>query len=335
MDEDPAIVLQRLIAGYVLSQTIYVAAKLGVADLLANGTVTVEELAAATGSHPPSLYRFLRALASVGIFVEEDDRRFGLGPLGQHLRSGVANSLRSYAIHANEESYRAWGEALHTACTGRPGFDRVFHTSFYDYMAANAEANAVWNQSMSDTERSFVLQQGIVAAYDWSDLNRVVDVGASHGTLMAAVLQHSLHLRGVVFDLPHVVAGAPAELAKAGVAGRCEIVGGDLLSGVPEGGDAYLLSRVLFNWDDDDAMTILANCRRAMAPGGRILIMEPVIPDNGVSLASLVDLNVLVVCGGRTRTEAELAALLMRSGLRLAKTLPSPGAWNIYEARAG
>ena len=319
----------------MLSQTIYVAAKLGVADLVCDGARPVDELAAATGVHARSLYRFLRALAAVAVFVEDDQGRFGLGPLGHHLRSDTPGSLRSYAIHANEESYRAWGEALYSVRTGQPAFDHVFGTGFYEYLKGHVEADEVWNRAMSETEWSFAVQMGMVAAYNWTDLQTVVDVGGSHGTLIAALLGTCAHLRAVVFDLPHVVEGARAELIKAGVVERCQLVGGDFFSEVPSGADAYILSRVLFNWDDDDATTILRNCRDAMRAGGRVLVMEPVIPPgNEADLAKLIDLNVFVICGGRTRNEAELAALFERAGLSLTQRIPTPSAWNIIEGRA-
>ena len=324
--------LQQMIAGYVLSQSIYVAAKLGVADLIADDPQTAEQLGAATGTDGPSLYRFLRALASVAVFTEDSHGRFGLGPLGRHLRSDVPGSLRAYAVHANEECYQAWGHALDVARSGRPGFDQVFGQSFYEYMAAHPDADRIWNQSMAETERAWSVDTGTVAAYDWTDSRTVVDVGGGHGTLMAAILVHAAHLRGVVFDLPNVVAGARAEMEGAGVADRCEVVAGSFFDLVPPG-DTIVLSRVLFNWDDEDCLAILRRCRAALAPGGRVLVIEPIAASGTIpDLANLIDLNVFVVCGGRARAAAQLAALFDQAGLHLGRLVPTPGPFTIVEA---
>jgi O-methyltransferase domain/Dimerisation domain len=326
------VMLQQMIAGYVLSQSIYVAAKLGVADLVAHGAKTAEQLGEATGADPSSLYRFLRALASVAVFSQDDEGRFGLGPLGRHLRSDVPGSLRAYAIHANEECYQAWGRAVDVARSGRPGFEQVFGQSFYGYMADHADADQTWNESMADTGHAWSVETGTVGAYDWTDSATVVDVGGGRGTLVAAILNHAPHLRGVVFDLPHVVAGAKAELSRAGVEERCQVVAGSFFERVPPG-DTLVLSRVLFNWDDQDCVTILRHCRAAIGSGGRVLVVEPVAADGNVAdLSNLIDLNVFVVCGGRTRTAPQLDALFQQAGLKLNRLLPTPGPFAIVEA---
>lgn len=320
-----AVMLQQMIAGYVLSQSVYVAAKLGVADLVADDPQTAEQLAAATGTDGPSLYRFLRALASVAVFTEDDHGRFGLGPLGRHLRSDAPGSLRAYAMHANEECYQAWGHALDAVRSGRPGFDQAFGQSFYDYMAAHPDADQTWNRSMAETERAWSVDTGTVAAYDWSNCRTVVDVGGGHGTLMAALLLHAPHLQGVVFDLPNVVQGAE-------VTDRCQVVAGSFFDAVPPG-DTIILSRVLFNWDDQDCLTILRHCRAALAPGGRVLVIEPIAAEGNLpDLANLIDLNVFVVCGGRTRTAGQLGSLFDRAGLHLRRLLTTPGPFTIVEA---
>ncbi len=324
--------LQQMIAGYVLSQSIYVVAKLGVADLVAHDAKTAAQLSELTGADPSSLYRFLRALASVAVLTQDDEGRFGLGPLGRHLRSNIAGSLRAYAIHANEECYQAWGRAVDVVRTGRPGFDQVYGQSFYDYMAEHADAGRTWNESMAETGRAWAVETGTVAAYDWSDSATVVDVGGGHGTLIAAILTHSPHLRGVLFDLPHVVDGARTELARAGLDARCQIVGGSFFERVPPG-DTVVLSRVLFNWGDQDCLTILRHCRAAIGVGGRVLVIEPVAADDNVAdLKNLIDLNVFVVCGGRTRTATQLNALFQKAGLELNRHLPTHGPFAIVEA---
>ncbi|HEX6547382.1 MAG TPA: methyltransferase [Candidatus Dormibacteraeota bacterium] len=328
----PPVLLQRMISGYTVAQVVYVAAKLGLPDLLAAGPRTAAQLAAATGCDPDSLARFLRAMIPLGLVSRGSGQRFRLAPLGRYLRSGARNSLRSFAIHAGEEQYQAWGSALHSARTGEPAFDHVFGVGFYEHMEADPERQRTWNQSMTETEKAWVVELGLVSAYPWSQLTRVVDVGGGHGLLLTAILEANRRLRGILFDLPNVVTGATARLQAEGLEGRCEVVAGDFFESVPAGADAYLLSRVLFNWDDDHAARILNNCRRAIAAGGRLLIIEPVVTDSPADLASLVDLNVFLVCGGRARTEAEHRRLLNGAGFELERVIDTPAAWGIIEA---
>ena len=329
------VLLQRLISGYVSSQVIYVAAKLRIADHLVAGPQTAGELARVTQSHGPSLKRFLRALTSLAVFTEDDEGRFGLGPLGHLLRTDTDRSLHAFAVHNNEETYRAWGEALHSALTGEPAFQHLYGKSFYEYMAEHPAANELWNLAMDQTERSFAIQMGIVQEYDWKDVRSVVDVGGGVGTLVAAILQSRPEMEGAVFDLPHVVAGAGPVLARHGVAGRTRVMPGDFFEAVPEGADLYLLSRVLFNWDDGDAIRILRNCRRAMSSEARLLVIEPVIrPGNRPDPRKMIDLNVFLMCGGRARTEPEHRALLKEAGFRLSRFIRTRGgSFDLVEAK--
>ena len=329
-----SVALQRMISGYTTSQVIYVAAKLGLADLLAAGPRSAAELAAATTCDQASLARFLRAMMPLAIVTATPDGKFAIGRLGDHLRSDAAGSLRNFAIHAGEEQYQAWGEALHTVRTGEPAFLKRYGTTFYEHMAANPDRDSTWNQSMDETERAWVIELGLVSSYDWSGVTTVVDIGGGHGILLAAILQGNPALRGILYDLPNVVQGAADLLARDGLQARCRVLGGDFFASVPRGGDAYLLSRVLFNWDDDDALRILAACRRAMPPGARLLIIEPIVTGEPTDLASLIDLNVFLVCGGKTRTEAEHRALLAAAELRFRRLIDTPAAWGIIEAFA-
>lgn len=330
----PQLRLQRLISGYTTSQVIYVAAKLGLADLLSEGPRTVAELAAATGTEPEALARFLRAMAAISLLADAEGGRFQLGSLGVHLRTSAPGSLRNFAIHAGEEQYQAWGRALYSVQTGRPAFDAVYNSRFYDHITADPERAEIWNRSMDETERAWIVELGLVDSYRWDGVRRVVDVGGGRGVLLGAILAANEALRGTLYDLPSVVSGARDVLDSVGISERCQVVGGDFFESVPAGGDLYLLSRVLFNWDDRDAVRILGRCREAMREGTRLLVIEPVVTQQPGDLATLVDLNVFLVCGGRVRAEAEHVRLMHAAGFELRRVIATPAAWGIIEGFA-
>src|SRR5215203_236334 len=258
----PGAQLADLIWGYQRTQIVYVAARLGLSDRLADGPQPVDELAAATGTHAPALYRLLRTLAGYGLFAERDDGRFEQTPLSALLRSGTSGSLRAMALAEGEDFYPAWGQLLYSVQTGEPAFERVFGLSNWEYRAQHPNANARFNAYMSDLTRQKAA--AVVAHYRFPDRGVVVDVGGGDGTLIAAVLNAYPDLRGVLFDLPHVAPEADGTIAAAGVAERCQVVGGDFFAAVPPGGDAYLLRQIIHDWDDAQATAILATCRRAL-----------------------------------------------------------------------
>lgn len=324
--------LLEMTVGFQVSRAISAAAELGIADLLAGGPRTVEELAEATGTRPPLLYRLLRALASCGIFAETGDGRFAMTPLAAPLRSDApGGSVRDYAVFVGQPFVqRPWEELVWSLRTGRPGFDRVYGMSMFEHHSGNAEAGELFNNAMaSHTSRETA---AIVAAYDFGGLGTVVDVAGGHGGLIAAILAASPGTRGVLFDQPHVIAGARAALQGQGVVGRCQLAGGDMFESVPPGGDAYIVKRVLHDWDDDRAVAILRSCARAMNDGGRVLVIDMVIPPgNDPHLGKFYDLTMLVNLGGRERTEPEFAELLAAAGLRITRVLPTQSPLSIVE----
>lgn len=316
-DADPANAIRRMVEGYQVSQAIHVAATLGIADLLAGGSRTSEELAAETDTHPPALYRLMRALAGVGVLRELDAHRFELTALGEPLRSDVPDSLAGWAAFIGRPYYwQAWAALLHSVRTGENAFRQVHGTDVWTYRASRPDESAIFDRAMTSLSRR--ANAALLAAYDFGRFRTVVDVGGGNGALLAAVLAAHPAVQGVLFDQPHVVAGAAALLERAGVAGRCRSVGGSFFESVPEGADAYVLRAVLHDWDDASCGRILETVRRALGPGGRVLIVERVIeaPNQGRD-AKLSDLNMLVGPGGRERTRDEFAALLASSGLRL------------------
>ena len=310
-------VLREQIMGFRATQMIHVAAKLGLADLLAAGPRPVEELAAMAGAEPQALHRLLRALASLGIFAEDPAGDFVLTPQAELLRSDVQGSLRDVALLYGEDwLWQAYGNMTHSVRTGAPAFTKTHGQPFYGYLHAHPRAAARFNAAMigfSSHETAAILE-----AYDFSDVRSVVDIGGGHGALLAALLRAHPQMSGTLFDLPSVLAGAASVLGEMGE--RARTVAGDFFDEAPAGADLYVMKSVLHNWDDTDAQRILSTCRAAMAPEARLLVIERVVPDgNAPSEAKLFDINMLVVAGGRERTEPEYRRLLEQAGLALTR----------------
>ncbi len=325
--------LQQLLLGYRVSQGLMVAARLGLADLLAAGPQDCTALAQATGTHAPSLYRLLRLLASAGVFAEDGQHRFHLTPPAELLRSDVDGTLRHMAMFLGEESHwRPWGELLHSVRTGETAFGHLYGLGHFAYLARHPEEAATFDAFMVD--QTAHAATAIVSAYDFAGVGTVVDVGGGRGTLLAAILTAYPALRGILFDQPQVLEGARALLEASGVASRCDRVGGDFFQAVPTGGDTYLLQQILHDWDDERAHRILECCHAALPPAGRLLIVERLIPPgNAPSPAKSVDMQMLVILGGRERSEVEYADLLAGAGLRLVRVLPTRSPFSILEAQ--
>jgi hypothetical protein len=297
------------------------AAQVGVADALADGPRSVQELATATGCHAPSLHRLLRALAGEGVFTEVAPGRFGMTAAAEFLRSDARYTARGAFM--STATIRALFDLAYSVRTGEPAYERVTGKPFWDHLAADADENAWFDHLMR--VRSRLLNQPALEAYDWSGASTVVDVGGGTGLLLAAVLRRHRHLQGILFDLPHVVRDAPSGLAAAGVEERCQVVAGDMFDGVPAGGDVYLLSSIVHDWDDEAAVAILRRCREAVPPHGRLLLLEMVVPPGNDSHPSkLLDLRMLALVKGRERTREEFAEILSASGFRLDDIVPSP-----------
>lgn len=327
----------RLIAGFRISRIIHVAASLGLADLLREGPADSAALAAATSTHASSLYRLMRALASIGVLSEDEQHRFSLTPLGDSLRSDVPDSLREWAMLAlGGEHFRAWGELLYSVRTGGVAFDHVFGTDVWTYRAAHAEHASQFDQAMAQLVKDY--EANLVAAYPFATIARLVDVGGGDATLLVAILQANPAMHGVLFDLPHVVERARDKIARAGLSHRCDVVAGDAFAAVPTGVDACLLSRVIHDWDDEPAIAILERCRQAIGSDGRVLLVERLMPPRAVvstatQTSSLSDLTMLVMNGGRERTEVEYRKLLSHAGLALAAIVPLSTGASVLEAR--
>jgi hypothetical protein len=332
-DQYAAADLRRMIVGYRLSQALHVAAKLGIADLLAEGPRRAEDLAGVTGSHPSSLYRVLRLLASEGVFEELEEGQFTLTPLAEPLRSDAPNSLRARAIFDGEEwNWHPWGNLLHSTKTGGSAFDHTYGMAVFDYLKETPEAATSFDSLMAAQTRPWALS--VADAYDFADIGTLVDVGGGYGALLAAILTAHPHLKGVLVELPHVVAGARPKLEEAGLAGRCQTVAGDFFQSVPDGGDAYILKHVLHDWDDDRCVSILGNCRRAISNEDRLLVIEILIaPGNEPGYGKYLDLNMLVLTKGRERTEEQYRTLFEAAGFTLSRVVATRSELSIIEGR--
>jgi hypothetical protein len=309
------------------------AAQLGIPDLLADGPQSVDALGQATGTHAPSLHRLMRALAALGVFIEDDDGCFGLTPMGACLRRDATRSLRATALWAGSSPRRAsWSDLLYSVQTGQPAFDRIYRMNYWEYLDANPGYGAVFNEHLAAIRPE--RHAAVVAAYDFSGVRTLVDIGGGFGQLLAAALGACPDLRGILFDLPSAVAGARATLAAAGVAERCELVGGDMFTAELPPGDAYMLSNVIHDWGDDQSDVILRNCRRALTPDARLLLIEQVLIPGNTPVSTLFnDVNMLVSePGGRQRTEAEFRDMLGRAGFRLSSVIPTAGDACILES---
>jgi SAM-dependent methyltransferase len=324
----PRLALFQLITAHYISRAIYVAAKLNIADLLVNGPRRAEELASATGTHGPSLNRMLRMLASAGVFAEKDSGTFEQTPMSECLRTGAPGSSRAVAMLFVGPMMRGWDELLHAVQTGEATFERAMGMDAFRYLGTHPEEAAVFNDAM--TAGSTHTAKGVPIAYDFSRFRTVVDAGGGHGALLAAILHANPRVRGVLFELPHVAEGAVKAIADLGLADRCSVVSGDFLESVPASADAYILKSVIHDWDDARSIKILQNCHHAMAPDGKLLLVELVLParvDHSPwsQIGTGSDVNMLVAVGGRERTDAEFTELFKRAGFKLTKIVPVPG----------
>jgi SAM-dependent methyltransferase len=326
--------LFRQISGYKTTQAIYVVAKLGIADLLVGGPRTVADLAREAQVHERSLYRVLRMLASRGIFTEEADGRFALTPLAEPLRSDTLNSQRAFAIMMGEEQFRAYGDLLYSVRTGKPAFDHIYGEPIFDYLGKHPESAKTFDAAMSSIHGRET--QSILDAYDFSGIGELCDVGGGNGSVLIATLKRYPAMRGVLFDLPRVIERARPAIAAAGLADRCRLGAGNFFESIYAGADAYFFRHIIHDWDDEKSTSILKNCCSALKHGGKILVVESVVPPgNEPFFGKDLDLTMLVMPGGMERTEDEYRRLFAGAGLRLARIVRSPTEMCVLEAVAG
>ena len=334
-DLPPPVAMMQMIGGFRVARSIYVAAQLGIADVLADGSKTIEELAQATETDAPSLYRVLRALAGVGIFAENESGQFSLTPPAEFLRSDVPESLRASVMLFGEEwHWSLWGDMLHSVKTGEPAFDHLYEKGFYEFYNQNPEFAK--NSSESKTSMVSRASASLINNYDFSSIGKVVDIGVAggYGSTLVSLLKANPTMKGVLYDFPPVIEGTKPVIEAAGLTERCELIAGDCVESVPSGGDAYILMFVVHNWDDERAIKILKNCHKGMAEDSRLLLIEMIMPKgNDPFVGKVVDLeSLLLTPGGYERTEAQYSSLLEAAGFKLTKIIPTQTANSVIEA---
>ena len=330
----PPVRLYQLATGHYVSQAIYVAATLGIADRLATGPQRHDDLARATGAHAASLGRVLRLLASAGVLNETEDGRFELTPIGACLQSGPGSFRPVAQLFAGPAVWSSWGDLLHTVRTGETAWHHLHGPDPFAYFADHPEEGAIFDEAMGAF--TAMVAMAVAATYDFTPFRTVVDVGGGDGALLTGIFGQNPTLRGTVFDLPRVADGARRRIAAAGLGDRCEFVAGDFFQAVPAGGDAYILKHVIHDWDDRRARGILENCRRAMGSHGKLLIVEGVYPPRIDQSApgrgaAANDVNMMVCTGGRQRSEAEFRQLFEDAGFTLTRIVPTPAMSSIIE----
>ncbi len=329
----PPLEAQRLVSGYRTYQMMVAACELKVPDLLAPGPKGVGELAAATQTHEPSLRRFLRGLAALGVVTEESDGRFAATALAGNFRSDQPG-LRNGILMLNDGGYRAWSDLLYTLRTGKPAFLHMFGKSHFETLGENSEAGARFNAAM--VEGTTRIAGAFVAAYDFSGVRTLVDVAGGNGALLAAVLNAHPEMGGVLFDLAQGLAGAHEHLEAKGVAGRTRLVVGSFFETVPPGGDLYMLKSIIHDWDDEQAVAILKTCRRAMVPPAKLVLLERTMPERADDSqaafeGAMIDLQMMVVLGGRERTVAEYSDLLAHAGFQMSRFVRTESPFGVVE----
>ena len=329
---NPGADLFQMVIGKWISQALATVVEFAIPDQLSKGPRHCSDLARQAGVSEEGLYRLLRALASVGVCAESADRRFKLTRMGQFLRSDHPESLAGIARFIGHDStWRPWGELDFSVKTGLPAFDHVFGTSIFEYYSKNSEAAAIFDRAM--TSISMTEARAAAAAYDFKGVETLMDVAGGHGQLLATVLGRHKKMRGVLFELPHVAAGATATFSRAGVTGRVRIETGDFFKELPSGADAIIMKHIIHDWDDDSARRILQACHRALGERGKVLIVDPVVPTgNTPHYGKLLDLEMLVLTPrGRERTKSQFAELLRGAGFRISRIIATKGPLSIVE----
>lgn len=322
--------IEQMITGYWISQSIYAAAKFGIADLLSDGPMTLDELAAATDTKPDYLYRLLRALASIKIFAEEDGKNFRNTPLSTTLRGDVPGSQRALALMMGDNQFRAWGNLADTVQTGDNAYEKIFKKPIFEHLAEEPDKAQIFDDAMVGIHGRET--GAILDGYDFSEFDVIADIGGGNGSKLTAILQQYPAAKGILYDLPHVVERAQSRVEAAGVADRCELIGGDFFESVPSGADAYVMRHIIHDWDDEKSLKILKNCHAVMQPGTKLLVVDSVIPPgNTFFMGKFLDLTMMLIPGGKERTEEEFRELFDQAGFDLNRIVPTESDVSVIE----
>jgi ubiquinone/menaquinone biosynthesis C-methylase UbiE len=310
---------------------IHVAAKLKIADHVKSGPKTAHELAHLTKTQPQALYRLLRALSSVEIFAEDEQGRFGLTPMAECLLD-VHGSQRAVALMMGDEHFTTWGQLLYSIETGKPAFDHIYGKPVFDWLSEHPEAAKIFDAAMTGFHGPET--QAMIDAYDYAGVHTLVDIGGGNGTVLTAVLKKHPEIKGILYDLPGVIERAKKNLADAGLAARCQAIAGSFFESAPPGGDAYQMRHIIHDWTDEQCHTILGHIRKVIPKNGKLLVIEMVIkPRNEPQPAKWLDLNMLLIPGGRERTEEEYREMYAKAGFKLERIVPTPTEVSVIEGK--
>ena len=329
--QSPHEILSQMIQGYKNTQLVYIAAKLGVADLLAAGPRSVDEIVVSTGTNAQALRRIMSGFVLCGLVIQREDKLFELTSLGEYLRSDAPDSLKDEALFTGEILCPAWSAIHNTVKTGITGFDHFFGMGIFEYLTQHPEIGESFNKVM--VKCTAAMSESVLTAYDFSPFRTIVDVGGGFGALLTSILKKHPGIDGVLFDIPSVIQGAKEQLEKEGLLKRCNIVAGDFFDSVPQGGDLYILKSIIHDWDEANCLRILKNCNKAMGKRGKLLLVEWILPeiiDNAINAVNL-DLTMLMVSGGQERTEEEYRALFDSAGFQLDLIIPTPSGKSLLE----
>lgn len=322
-----------LASGFIGSQAVYAATKIGIPDALAGGPRTSAEIAEQVNANPDATARLLRACASIGMFTIDEHGRFGLNAVSEQLRSDVETSMRPVVLMLGDPAYwNPWGELTYSVRTGKPSVDKVLGKSMWDFMSDNPDFEATFNNAMTCLTR--LDWPTIAAVYDFTKFDTIVDVGGGQGQLLSLILEASPESNGILFEQDSVIEQAADFLGDCGALPRCTLECGSFFETVPVGGDLYVMRRVIHDWDDEDAARILATVRRSIPEHGALLLIESVIPENNSPhFGKMLDLDMLIFVGGRERTEAQLRTLLQRAGFDVSRVVATASTLSLIEAR--
>ena len=320
-----------MIWGFTRTQLVYIAARLKIADLLKNGSSDAQTLADAVEIDTRTLYRILRGLAWCGLVIHTEDDRFSLTPMGEYLRSDLPNSFYDSALQISEIARPSWNRIYETLKSNRTGFQLEFGMEFFEYFAKNEEVGRRFDRMMS--KETIDAATNITNVYDFSTFKTIVDIGGGNGTLMTAILNANPNVRGIIFDLPNVIERTIERIKVLGITNRCEAVGGSFFETVPNGGDAYMMKLILHDWPDDRCITILKNCRTQMVEGGKLLVIDRVMPERASPSTPAVmwDLHMMMILKGIERTETEFRDLFSQAGFQLTQIIPTESGLCIVE----
>jgi ubiquinone/menaquinone biosynthesis C-methylase UbiE len=329
----PKIIMSQMIFGLVISKAIYCVAKLNIADTLAaHGPMNCSALAAKSSAHEESLYRLMRALASIGIFREDENGNFLLTPMAECLRDDSPDSVKAMALGVGNVWFKAYSELLYPIETGKGGFEYAIGMPVFEYLTANPEEGKIFDRMMTDIHGGET--QPMIDDYDFSSFKTIVDVGGGNGEVITSILKRHEEVKGILFDLPEVINRARQNITSTGLNDRCQLDTGNFFESVSKGGDAYIMRHIIHDWCDKDAVTILSNCRKAMNPGGKVLVVEAVIQEgNEPSPFKLLDITMLMV-GGKERTKKQFENIFSQAGLKLNRVVPFQNDLSVVEGVA-